>query len=1067
MKKLLQSSFLLLFIAFQALAQERIVTGTVTAREDGLPLPGVTIKIKGTQLATSTNSDGKFNVKVPANASTLVFSFLGFKATEVSIPSSNVLNIALESDAAQLSEVIVTALGESREKKSLGYSVQEVKGENLTVAKSVDVSSSLAGKIAGVQLQGSPSSSFDNANIIIRGISGLDLSNANPLYVVDGTVTAQENVIMDNVESISVLKGAAATALYGNRAGAGVVIITSKKGSRSGTPSIDVNLSTSMENLYIMPKYQNSYAGGYSSNSVSPGTTFDNEGFYLFKYKPAVHPASWASFDNQRIIEYGADESWGPLINGQDYRPYYSWYPGSEFGQLSPLTAQPNNVKDFFDTGRTLNNSIAFSGGTDAMVYRLSYNNLSRSLTQPGAKRNQHQIGLNTSFDISKKLTVMTDIAYTTRNTKGQPQEGYLLNGLNVAMNFNQWFQRQLDVNRLKNYRNDDGSLNSWNIGDPNSTGDPDLYLQPQYWDSPYFVVQENYGTDIRNRIVGNMGFKFKINDIFNVSSFVRMDYNNGKGNFKVASGGLQEPGYSTYQLLNNEMNYEANLNFKKGFGDITIDGFVGGNIRTNKADQLRNQTTGGLTFPNYFDIAGSVTRPITNSTFSNKEVRSIYGKASFGYKTFFYVDATLRNDWSSALPVENNSYLYPSLSTSLVFSELISNSAIKDILSFGKFRAAFAQVGSDLDPYRVDIAINNGSIYGNNPSAEIGNQFRTGAVLPSLTKSYEVGTEMRFFNNKIGFDLAYYVDNITDQILGLDIAPASGFTTAQINAGNIQRKGWELSISGSPVSKKNFSWNTSLNFAKAESIVKELAEGLDTYLYNSQRNDFRIENQVGKPWGQMVGRMYKTDAQGNTVYTSAAGTVDYTINNNLGSVMPDFTGGFFNNLKYKGVDLSFSVDFQKGGQFYSLSKMYGDGTGLTEATVGLNDKGNSVRMFPSLGGGVHITGVTSAGAPLDTYIAARRHFYTNNQRDTRNYILSSSYLKLREVSLGFNVPKSVFGNVPLKNVKISAIVNNAWLIAAPAKEFGFDPSELEEFGREGGQLSSTRTFGLNLKVGL
>ncbi len=1063
MKKQLHVLLLMLFIAFQAMAQERTVTGTVTAKEDGLPLPGVSIKVKGGTAGTSTSADGKFSLRVPSNAESLVFTYIGYKTTEGTIPPSNVLNVSLVTDATLISEVIVTALGESRERKSLGYSVQEVKGESLTVAKSMDISSSLAGKVAGVQLQGSPSSTFDNANIIIRGISGLGV--ANPLYVVDGTPTLQESVIMDNVESITVLKGPAATALYGNRAGAGVIVITSKKGSKTGKPKVDLNMSSSLEDVYILPEYQNSYAGGYSSNSTSPGTTYDNEGFYIFRYKPSVHPTSWSSFNNQRIIDYGADESWGPIMNGQDYRPYYSWYPGADFGKLSPLNAQPNNIADFFNTGKTFNNSIAVSGGSEAMVYRLSYNNLNRSLTIPGALRDQHQLALNTSMNISKRLTVSTDINYTTRNTKGQPGEGYALDGSNVTQNFNQWFQRQLDIKRLKNYRNADGSLSSWNIGDPNSTGDPSLYLQPQYWDSPYFITNENFSTDIRNRIVSNLGFKYRINEIFNFSSYVRMDFNNGNGNARVANGGLQQPGYSTYQLLNNEMNYEANLNFKKGFGNITIDGFVGGNIRTNKNNTLNNSTTGGLTFPNYFDIAASVTRPNTTTTYSAREVRSIYGKASFGYKSFLYLDATLRNDWSSALPTANNSYLYPSVSTSIVFSELLKG-GISNVLSFGKIRGGFAQVGSDLNPYQVDIAINNGSIYGSNPSASIGDQFRTGQVLPSLTKSYEIGTEMRFFKDRVGFDLAYYVDNNTNQILGLNVAPASGFTTAQINAGNIQRKGWELTINGTPIRKNNFTWTASVNFSKSESIVKELAEGLNTYLYSTQRNDFRIENQVGQPWGQMVGRMVKLDAQGKTVYTSTAGTVDYTINNQLGSMLPDFIGGFYNSLNYKGIDLSFSLDFQKGGQFYSLTKMYGDGSGLTAATVALNDKGNPERSFPSLGGGVHIIGVTPTGAPVDTYIAARRHYYTNGQRDTRNYLLSASYLKLREVRLGYSVPKKFLGNMPISNVNIGAIVNNAWLISAPAKKFGMDPSELEGFGNEGGQLSSTRSIGLNLRVG-
>ena len=1063
MKGFLLKTFVFLLLAAQAFGQDRTVTGTITAKEDGLPLPGVSVKVKGSSLGTSTGADGKFNLQVPSGRNTLIFSFIGYKSMEVNISSSNSISASLEPDATTLSEVVVTALGENREKKSLGYSIQEVKGDNLTVAKSTDVSSSLAGKIAGVQLQGSPSSTFDNANVIVRGINGLTIGN--PLYVVDGTPTLQENVIMDNVESISVLKGPAATALYGNRAANGVIVISSKKGARNGTPKVELNLGSSFEDLYLLPPYQNSYAGGYTSNSASPGSTYDAEGFYMFRFKPTTHPAEWASFDGQRIIDYGADESWGPKMNGQMYRPYYSWYPGSDFGKLSPLVGQPDNVTDFFDTGRLLNNSIAFSGGTDALTYRITYANQNRTLVQPGAKRDQHQFGINGSYDINKNFSVQTDFSYTTNNTKGQPQEGYRLDGLNVGMNFNQWYQRQLETERLKDYRNPDGSLRSWNIGDPNSTGNPDLYLQPQYWDSPFFVVNENYGTAKRNRIVGNLGLNYKLNDIFSVSTHVRANLNNGTGDFRIASGGLQQDQYNTNQLTNSEMNYDASLNFKKGFGDISLDGFVGGNIRNNKNDYLNSETRGGLAFPNYFDIAASVARPFAERQYAEKEVRSIYGKASFGYKNFFYLDGTLRNDWSSALPEDNNSYLYPSLSTSFVFSELMQNSSVSNFLTFGKIRAAFAQVGSDLDPYQVNIAINNGSIFNGNPSAEIGNQYRTGNILPALTKSYEVGAEFKFFN-RVGLDVAYYVDNNTNQILGLDVASASGFTTAQINAGNIQRKGLEVSLNGSPVQSKNFKWDMVVNFAKATSLVKELAPGINNYVYNTQRNDFRIENQVGEPWGMMVGRKWKTDEQGRNVYTGTTGINDYTTNNNLGSIIPDFTGGIFNSLSYKGIDLALSMDFQKGGQFYSLTKMYTEGAGLSEFTTGVNDKGIDIREFPSAGGGVHVIGVTTAGAALDTYIPARRQFYTNYQRDTRNVILSSSYFKLREVRLGYKFPDKLFGNTPIKNVNLGATVNNAWLIAAPAKKYGIDPSELELFGREGGQLSSTRQIGLNLRVG-
>lgn len=1064
MKKRLLGILLGLMVAMASFAQERTVTGTVTGRDDGLPLPGVSVKEKGTTNGTQTGPNGRFSLNVTGANAVLVFTYIGYTSEEAPA-SGGVVNMVLTLDNQQLTEVIVTALGATREQKSLGYSVGRVDSEALTVAKSNDVSSSLAGKVAGIQLQGSPSSTFDNANVIVRGINGLGVGN--PLYIVDGTPTLQENVIMDNVDNISVLKGAAATALYGNRAANGVIVITSKKGTRNAAPKVEANLSTSFENVALLPQYQNEYAGGYSSASLSPGSAYDNQGFYIFRYKPATHPASWASFNGQRIIDYGADESWGPKMTGEQYRPYYSWYAGPEFGQLAPLTAQPDNVKDFFQTGTTFNNSLAFSGGTENLSYRISYGNINRSLVIENAKRDQHQIGLNGVYDINKRLAVNTNMMFTTYGTTGKPGEGYALDGSNVTQNFNQWFQRQIDLNRLRNYRNADNSLQSWNIGDPNSTGDPSLYLQPQYWDSPWFIVKENYATDRRNRIAGNLGLAYKLTDWLTADAAVRMSYNNGKGDSRVAFGGLQQNAYSTYQLLNTEMNYEAGLNFKKGFGKISLDGMIGGNIRNNKNDQLSNASNGGLSFPDYFDISASVARPTTQRFFDEKEVRSVYGRASLGYNGWLYVDGTLRNDWSSALPEANNSYLYPSLSTSVVFSELIKNSSVSDWLTFGKLRAAFAQVGSDLNPYQVDIAINNGNIYDGNPSAEIGNQFRTGAIRPALTKSYELGTEMRFFN-RIGLDFTYYVDNNTDQILGLNVASSSGFTTAQINAGNIQRKGVEISLTGEPIKGKNFNWETAINFAKSESIIKELSPGLNTYLYETQRNDYRVENRVGEEWGQIIGRKWTRNAAGLPVFTSASGmVVSYTPNNPLGkSIVPDFTGGLFNTFRYKGAELSFSMDFQQGGYFYSLTKMYGEGAGLFSSTTGVNDKGNDIRMFPSLGGGVRVDGVTSTGTAVTAYQPARQFYYTNSQRDTENVLLSKSYIKLREVRLGYNLPTSLIKSTPLRSANIGAIVGNAWLIHAPAKEFGIDPSELEVYGREGGQLSSSRSIGLNLRLG-
>jgi len=839
-----------------------------------------------------------------------------------------------------------------------------------------------------------------------------------------------------------------------------------------------VNLGATFEKIALLPPYQNEYAGGYSSaytnkNSLGAGY-LDDKGYYIFNYDPTVHPASWASFQGQKMLEYGADESWGPKIDGSQYRAYWSWYPGKEFGQLTPMVAQPNNVKDFFQTGLNLNNSVAFTSGGESHNFRLTYGNQQRTLVVPNANRDQHQISLNGSFDVGKKMAISTDVTYTTYATKGAPAEGYDLSGLNITQNFNQWFQRQLDMNRMKQYREPDGSLNSWNIGDPNATGDFATYGIPQYWDNPYFVVNENYTTQKNNRLVGNIGFTYKFNNHLSLQSNARMNsyYNENTG--RMATGSLTLPYYRQSQNQYKEMNYEANLIYKNKFGAFSVDGLAGGNIRRNNYSQMSLATEGGLSSPNYFDIAASVSRPSYSRGYEKKIVNSFYGKASVGYNDFIFVDATLRNDWSSALPESNNSYLYPSVSTSFIFTEFLKTSW----LSYGKLRASYASVGSDLGAHSLDLAINNGSFYGSNASVSIGNQFKGGGIRPALTKAYELGIELKLFK-KIGFDATVYQNNNTDQILGVDVSPSSGFSTAQINAGNIVSQGIELSLNGKPIETKNFVWETSINWAKNRNEIKELAPGINTYLYATNRYDTRLEHRVGGQWGTYYGRKWRTDPTSGKTLIDATGQPLYDINKEIGTVLPKFTGGLFNTFRYKNFDLAFSIDFQSGGLFYSETRNFNSGTGLSQETVGVNDKGNDWRDYPGTystttgnagNGGIRIPGVFANGALVgkenNRYISARAYWYTARQRDASNVLLDASFIKLREVRLGYSIPASVLKKMPFaKSANFGVILQNAWLIWATTKQWGIDPSELEVFYREGGQLSSTRQLGVNLRV--
>ncbi len=1071
MRKLLPLLAVLLLCTALASAQNRSITGQVKD-ENGKPVPGASIKEKGTRNGTVANDNGVFTLSVSSGAK-LKISATGYNEREVVAVSDIIVQLNVLS--GELSEVVVTALGIKREKKALGYAVQEVKGENLTIAKSLDVSSSLAGKIAGVQLVGSPSSTFDNADLLIRGVTGL--GPQSPIFVVDGTITNQSAVIMDNVENVSVLKGPAATALYGQRAANGAVVITNQKGSRKKSSSVEVNLGFTTEKLALIPPYQNEYAGGYSSsytNTSSLGAGYlDAQGFYIFKYNPAVHPTSWASFNGQRMLEYGADESWGPKMDGSMYRPYYSWYPGTEFGQLSALTANPDNVRNFFQTGRNLNNTIAFTSGGEGHNFRMTYGNQDRTLVIPEARKKQHQLGINGSYDIGKYITISSDMTYTTSDTKGKPAEGYRLDGLNVQQNFNQWFQRQLDLEKMKQYRQPDGSLNSWNIGDPNFSSDLAVYGRPQYWDNPYFVVKENYGTQNHNRLVGNVGLKIKINKHLNLQSYARMNSYSNENDFRVSSGGLNLDQFSIAQNQYKEMNYETNLNYINKFGDFSIDALVGGNKRREKYSQLDESTAGGLSSPNYFDIAASIARPNIARSYQLKVVNSIYGKATVGFRDMVYVEATLRNDWSSALPSTDNSYLYPSVSTSFIFTELLRNTGVYNWLTYGKLRASFASVGSDLGPHQLDIAINNGSFYGTNPSVTIGNQFRGGGIRPALTKAFEVGAEFRFFK-KFGLDVTIYKNNNIDQILPIDVSSGSGFTTAQINAGKIVSKGVEVSLNSTVIKSKNFSWDLSLNWAKNSNAVEALAPGINTYLYATNRYDTRLEHTVGGDWGTYYGRKWKTNAKGETLILSN-GLPDYTIGEKIGKVLPNWTGGMFNSFRYKGFDLTFSIDFQDGGLFYSETRNFNTGTGLSEETVGVNAKGFDWRDYPGAytlaggnvgNGGILIPGAFADGTKNNRYISARSYWYTARQRAASEVLIDASYIKLREVRLGYNLPSAFIKKTKIaQSANIGVIVQNAWLIWATSKKYGVDPSELEVFYREGGQLSATRQIGVNLRV--
>lgn len=1043
---LLAAVVAMLFCSMSLFAQDRTITGKVTA-EDGSVLPGVSVTVRGTTRGATTDGEGNYKVTAP-NASKLIFSFIGFSNQEVSVGNQSIINVKLLPDVSQLQEVVVTALGISRDKRAINTSVQEIKADKLTAARDANVGNALAGKIAGVQVMGQSGAKFGTPDIRVRGVNSL--TGGSPLYIVDGTPTDINAVNMDDVENLSVLKGPAATALYGNRAAGGVIMITTKR-AKSGEGRLDINHSTTFDMVGLLPKYQNEYAGGYSQD------------WEIFNYNPAIHPASWASFNGHKMLDYSADESWGPKIDGTLHRSAWSWQPGPEFGQLTPITANPNNVRDFFEKPISHNSNIAFSKGGDNYQTRISYTHIINNGIIPNSSQTRDFISAKNSLNIFKGLTADLNINYTATKGKNVPADNYgssgsLLGGFNQTIgSFNQWFQRQLSIDDLKNYKNDDGTFRSWNIGGP-------LDPKPKYWDSPYTQVYENTNTRTDTRIFGDFGLNYKFTDYLKLAVVARRDQRQYFQEGRIAAGTLNEGGkggYANYVTNSRENNYEFLLSFNKNYGNLSVVANGGGNIRYNLAEVFTQATVGGLTTPGFYNIAASKDRPNVTSQKFERRVNSLYGNVSLGYNNIFFLEGSLRNDWSSTLPANNNSYLYPSVSASVVFSDLLPNSGF---LSYGKLRGGYAQVGTDIGPYNTSLTYGTGNPFGSNPTMYLPTTLPNQALKPGLSSSYEGGVDLKFFRNRVGLEFSIYQNNNKDQIIPLAVAPTSGYNNAIVNAGLIQTKGWEVHINAMPIKATKFQWETDLNFDRSRSKVVELAPGLTNYQLGSTWRGLTINAREGADWGLFSGRQIIRNDAGQPIL-DADGLYQYDLNKDLGSVLPKFKGGFLNSFTYGNWNMRVNTDFIVGGKFFSVTKMFNAYAGLAAETAGLNELGKPKRDPVADGGGILIAGVGPDGKTPNTVRAETQALYEDRLFAFHEYwMYDQTFVKLREVSIGYNFPKAMLGKT-FKTANVSFIARNPLLIYS-AVGGGIDISEAESYWTEGGQLPPVRSFGINVRLG-
>lgn len=1055
MKKKLLLFFCALLFPFFTLFAQTTVRGVVTDSGGG-PLPGVSILVKGTKNGTTTTLTGTYTIQA-APGNVLVFKFVGYLTQEVTVGDQSTININLRDDNKQLNEVVVTALGIKREQKSIGYATQQVAGDNLTLTKEQNVIGSLAGKIAGAQVTGSSGASLGGTQkITLRGINSLT-GSSQPLMVIDGTPIAQNNFGGDengvdlgnisqdinpaDIDNISVLKGPAASALYGLRGQYGVILITTQKGSKGKKVDIAFNSAYTVDKIGNFMPLQNIYGVG------------NNQTFLTLA-------------NGQKYIN-GNDESWGPKMDGTPVRMYYSFYPQDpQYGQLTPFVPHPDNIKDYFQTGHTINNGITVSGGGENSTVRLSYNNTYIKGTLPNTWLRRNNFGLSTTLNLTSKLTVGANVNYA--NNEGQrPTQGYQGSFTGAV----QWFQRNLDINRLRNYEYADGTIMNWNVN-PNSAG-VITSNKPSDWNNPFFDAYKVLNNDNRDHVFGDINVSYQVLPGLKLSGFARSDFFTQTVTHQEAIGGRLDEGYSVSKYQNTENNYEFLAQYDKRWKDLTANIIVGANLYTLDYNQNIQETVGGLSSPANYTIGASIDRPVSTSFIRKKEVRSVYATGSFGFKDTYFIDASIRNDISSALPANNNSYWYPSVSGSFVFSELLKWAP----LSLGKLRVGYAIAGADLQPYQTTSTYGLGPVYAGGPvinTLTVPDLLNNPAIKPSFANSFEVGTDLKFLNNRLGLAFTYYNQQNKDQIIKLFVSGASGYEQAVVNAGLIANKGVELSLTGRPVDTKLFSWDATLNFARNKSLIKELYPGVNTYQLDVQTYSsvsVYLNSTLNQPFGSLVGQAYQRDAATGKILLGTDNLPLVETNHDFGSVLPKFTGGFLNNFRVWKFSVGAMIDFQSGGQFFSWSKMLSVKSGQALETVAINDKGKNVRDPVADGGGYKINGISKAtGQEVTAYVDARTYFRNNiGTKIYEQWLYDASYIKLREVSIGYSFDSPFLKKTPFKTVKLSVIARNPAMIWQKAPK-GLDPSELSSGSSsiswlEKGELQTVRSYGLNLSL--
>ncbi len=1024
-------------------SQQQEVTGLVKD-ENGMGISGVSITRQGKKMDTQTADNGRF--KIQANEGDMLqISYVGYETQHVQVGTKTFVEIVLKKLDHNIDEVVVTALGIKREEKALGFAQQTVNAEQLSTAASPNWSEGLKGKVAGLNIISGGTGPINSQSIQLRGATSLDPSSNYALIVVDGVPMNQEttpyagnvgaaygteapvdygNAIselrQEDIESVSVLKGPSAAALYGSRAANGALIITTKSGKKNQRLGVAYNSVLNLDVVTNWPDYQYEYGAGSTSVKDANGNQYYSFG------------------NSEDGPSTNTPEAFGPKFNGQYYFQYdpVTQTQGKERTLWKPYK---NNMKDFFRTGTTYENAVSFQGGDSKGSMRLSISHTDNAYITPYSGYKKNTVSFNGNYQISERIKVATAMNYNNRTSENLPAFGISNGSLGYFLMF---LMPNVDINWYKPI---------WQLDKENLE-----QLNPfsQWSSNPYYILQIDKNPLTSNQLVGNAKVDVKLTDNWDVTGRVSLNSLTQLRETQRGYSSKKHPKgyYGRQDVASQEINMDFLTTYRNTFAEDYKYSIMGGGSRMNY--NLRNVMTSvdALIVPTVFALANGVNNPLTNTNDSEKQINSLYGMGSISWKDRVFLDATARNDWSSSLPSNNNSYFYPSISSSFILSDML---ALPKPISYLKYRASFARVGADADPYQTERYYSQS---GFPSSAVVPGALFNADLKPEITASWETGADLKLFKNRLGFDLTYYKSVTKNQILSLPSDIVGGYGSRVINAGKVQNKGWELIINANPIQRKDFDWKVILNWSTNDNTILTLSDNLEKQTLTQVWQAYLIAT-VGGSTTDVWGTKFLRDPDGNIIYKNgvpARGTTPEYIGNSS----PDWKGGLTNTFLYKGMRLSFTLDGQVGGRIFSGTYNRASWAGTLSNTLPGRDEGFII------GDGV-MQNQDGTYTPNTTKVNTQT-YYTEYHQATEAGMFSGSYMKLRELSIGYQVPKKMIERYRLSGLSLSIFGRN---LAVFDNYPMFDP----EAGTKNGAvfvpgleitpMPYTASYGFNLKV--